>query len=327
MRKLEHLNRSFSEIERAYESAFTKEKDVKHFYWKIVDFVEHIEGDDVLVKLFKKHRNDAELNSLEEDLLDKGEIILEKLRTERSRIIQVIKEKDVKIPTAEEFYKDKRTSGLNIYSLTTEESIGTQMDYLRDSLKKDAQIDINEVPRLVSTYNIIILDLETLRLAHPPKEAEKLNKYNLAYKTLLDKINRRRDYLSILDYQEVVQVKDALTEDERNFERGISFKFTKSYKLASPLNEGWMTIRDNKEKIIEERNKYFKNAERVHSLFINLLEAKEKSVKDFLGWINQYWKIDVVKDFFLYIIAYIFGLISPSILKFITHFSDLVKNS
>lgn len=309
-------------MEDAYTKELIKERDVKEFYGKIADFVEFIEQEKDISKFLEKYHKDTTIKEWDEKLIRLGDEILEELRKHHSAIKTIIAERGISLPTSEQVYSN-RPSGV-VFSLSLDESLGSELDSLAKRLDENTDIDIHEIPRVRSSFGIVVMELRALGVPYSIQDYDdNLGKKEREYDGLLDKRTRRLDYLCVPDYQKIRDVKEALDHPEK-FEKGLSFKFQKSYKYASQRSsDSWMSIQSqHTRELNEEKEEYFKATKRVYDLILYLHDNKRYLLKKFLKFIDGVLEIKFLKE----AIIFILGAIGIKLLEQLPQLSALLKN-
>lgn len=293
------FQRRFRAVEDAYTKDLVKERDVKELYGKIADFVEFMEQEKDIGKLIEKYHKDSKVKELDERLIELSDQILEELRKHYSAIKTIISERGINLPTSEQVHSN-RPSGV-VISLSLEESLGSELDSLGKRLDENTDIDIHEIPRVCSSFGIVVMELRTLGVPYVIQDYdENLGKKEREYGNLLDKRFRRLDYLCVPDYQKIRDVKEAL--DHLEFEKGLSFKFQMSYKYASSRStDGWMTIQSHHAKELkDEKEEYFEAIKRIYELVLYLHDNKRHLLKKFLKFMDGVLEIKFLKEGLLF---------------------------
>ncbi|MFZ2887244.1 MAG: hypothetical protein WA021_05490, partial [Minisyncoccia bacterium] len=170
-----------------------------------------------------------------------------------------------------------------IYNISLEESLAMDLRSLDWQLAKKDH-DIVEIPRIQNTLSTLVLDLHYLHIAnlYPLPSLQELNRKEEKYQSLLDRKNRRIALLRLLDYEQLLQIRDAIEIDSHS-EHGLGFKFKESYKYVRSTT-AWLPVSD-KQKVEKERTMYLEHVTRVYGLVKELSGSRlQKLRKQFLEW-------------------------------------------
>lgn len=278
MKDTQELERLYEEVQRAAKSDFGKGQAVKDFYGKLADFIGFIESKKSFTKYIAKLRDDKIIKKIDSDLINEGEQILQKIRGIHPHIKSTVADSGIVLPDLDEAQKSRKPGVF--YDISPTESLAMNLRNLDRQLAKENH-DVTDIPRIKSTLSVTVLDLGYLKVAnlYSLPEIQELDKMEERYQGLLDRKRRRINLLRLSDYDELLQVHDAL-DSEPQSEHGLGFKFKESYRYAQ-ASSNWLPVSD-KQKIEKERDVYMENVTRVYELIKQLGGGWQKFRKQFL---------------------------------------------
>ncbi len=302
---INELRKRFEEIEKASKADFSKGRNVKAFYGKIADYINAVEKNDAIKRRLSKLREDKTIKSLDEELINKGEEILQDLRNQLALVKAIISEKKVELPSYREVYGN-RPSGV-AFSMSVTESLGSGIETLGRQLDEMNNVDISQISNIASSFYGVVMDMHYLGIAnlelYPGDFGVKVEKHQ----ALLNRRQRQQDFLGLNQYDDLVQIRDALDDDGESM-KGIGFKFKESYQSAKATASDWLQPSDLP-KVQKERLEYLEKAQKANGLVQDLLNGNFQRLKKYLFTIEEYWQLRVVRDATKYIFSITAGFI------------------
>lgn len=279
------LRRRFEEIGINKIDSVQTNAEVSDFYYRIFDFVKYIEENSDLKKIFYSIKNDKELKNFEKDLIEKGDIIFNKISEDYKRIDTAVKEKKVELPTPEEIH-DKYGDGA--YSPTLDEQAGD--DFYRFKNILDRSIYIEQVPNEISSFLWFIGSLKALNIIDLESEKTEYYKKLKEYRNILEKRKRRSEYIKLNDYESLIDLFEAIGNPQEN--KFYLFFFSRSGDI---IRNGFLS----QTHIVETRKEMKKYANSV----ARILNAIEESIDKKKARINK------IKSAILSVVGFLWSLV------------------
>lgn len=255
-------------------SNISSKEVVECFINKITDWVQFLEDNksykDKTLRIYDSEEVKLSLN----DLLTKGNEILNDCRNIVERANETIKNQEIKLPTQSEVIEKHNQPGhVTTFSPTVDESLGSNLDCLTRRLKDDAQVGISEIPSVITETRSIKWDFDTLGItpSFTQDEIDNLSKLGKEYDAKNTIFERKRRYYGHTDFDTLHGIWEARTGKEMS-ERQLNFVFSKTNQLLEEDHPSYRRSPTYQE-IIQELEDY---KTKVKSVNMRLKETQTK---------------------------------------------------
>jgi hypothetical protein len=289
---LQELNRRSSEISWFKDQDIVSQDDIQSFFSGIADYINYIKLQPTLNKFVEELKEDNLFKAVDEQLINDGNQIIDKVKADFKKIKSFIRRKKIKILKWNEIFP-----GSGVHTLDTNQSISLAYRQVEDFLNKENQF-IGDIPNLISNLWSLLGRFEIS------------DSYHEVYRSYEEKLKDKNilvHYLRLEDYQKLNEVWLYYYDKSVKLSH-FGFMF---YELLDEKRTVYSLSVEQLKLIKDNKTKYLLWLHRFHNYLIDRLEEtywlEEASI-----WVWENFGRTVVSLFLIIVILWILKFLGVS---------------
>jgi len=300
---LQELNRRLSEISWFKDQDIINQDDTQSFFSGIADYINYVKLQPTLNKFVEELKEDNLFKTVDEQLINEGNQIINKVKADFKVIKSFIKRKKIKILKWDEIFP-----GSGVHTLNTNQSISLTYRHIEDFLNKENQ-SIGDIPNLISNLWALLGRFE-ISDDLTPKLKKISDSYHEVYRLYEEKLKDKNilvHYLRLEDYQKLNEVWLYYYDKSVKLSH-FGFMF---YELLDEKRTVYSLSAEQLKLIKDNKTKYLLWLHRFHNYLTDRLEEtywlEEASI-----WVWENFGRTVVSLFLIIVILWILKLLGIS---------------